>query len=592
MRKILFIYFLISFGFYAHATHNRACEIQYRRIAPFTQVIGSSTVQVYTYSITVIRYTDNGPGVADRCKDTVYFGDGTKAAVPRINGPTNSCNCGTVNAVAVGCGSVISNNFSYTVKYNVYSVIHTYSGPGNYIISSGDYSRNSGIHNIPNSSNFPSYCEALLMINSLTDRNTSPILSNPPAQQGVVGACYYHNPCAYDSDGDSLSYEVVTCKDASGQTIPGYFYPETGPGGNYSINAVTGLLTWCSPQYAGEYNVAIVVKEWRKVGCQGAYSMIGYVLRDMQILTYATTAATPLSSVTIADTCVSAGTLVSKHLITPSNYLAYLYGEAATITNSPAGINTTVGTGTFDAQFSWQTNCSHVRRKPYDINLVCSFLGSSPLQKFYKQFRVTVLPPTPTLYQMQVDTGKVTLTWFPANNCLTNLAGYKIYRKVGGAPPVLGNNCGNGFSPNSGFALIGSAPSGANSFVDNNVWPIPNGSIAHYVVTAVTDDCLESSSANLQTVTLIVGINENTFDKNLKVYPNPFSNKLTLEFGDVSGDKTEIKVFANDGRLVYSDYTENTKGIINLDVDTLNPGIYLLSVKTKQGVAHRKLIKQ
>lgn len=588
MKKFLSIFFLNLFVFSAHATHNRAGEILYKRIAPFTNVVGSTTVNVYTYSITVIKYTDDGPGVADRCVDTVYFGDGTRGIAPRINGLTN-CSCGTLNGNAIGCGVIILNTGSYKVKYNVYSIIHTYPGAGSYLIRTFDPNRNQGIHNIPNSVNLPFYIESYLVINSVTGANSSPILSNPPIAQGVVGSCYFHNPCAYDLDGDSLSYEITTCRAENGQTIQGYFYPETG-GGNFNINPTTGLLSWCTPQYADQYNIAFLVKEWRKNGCNGSYSLIGYVLRDMQILTYAVSAGT-FSSTGVGDTCISAGAVVSKHVFTSSNYQPSLSSLVTTFTNSPATLSLNAANGTIDAAFSWQTNCSHVRKNPYDINLVFTYPGF-PLQKFYKQFRVTVLPPTPTLYQMQVDTGKVTLTWFPANNCLTNLAGYKIYRKVGGAPPVLGNNCGNGFSPNSGFALIGSAPSGANSFVDNNVWPIPNGSIAHYVVTAVTDDCLESSSANLQTVTLIVGINENTFDKNLKVYPNPFSNKLTLEFGDVSGDKTEIKVFANDGRLVYSDYTENTKGIINLDVDTLNPGIYLLSVKTKQGVAHRKLIKQ
>ena len=62
----------------ARATHNRAGEILYKRIAPFTNTVNGVTVHVYTYSITVIKYTDSGVNVADRCIDTVYFGDGTK----------------------------------------------------------------------------------------------------------------------------------------------------------------------------------------------------------------------------------------------------------------------------------------------------------------------------------------------------------------------------------------------------------------------------------------------------------------------------------------------------------------------------------
>src|ERR1043165_3346015 len=69
------------------ATHNRSGEILYKRIAPFSAIVNGVTVSVYNYSITVIKYTDhNLATVADRCVDTVYFGDGDRGIAPRING--------------------------------------------------------------------------------------------------------------------------------------------------------------------------------------------------------------------------------------------------------------------------------------------------------------------------------------------------------------------------------------------------------------------------------------------------------------------------------------------------------------------------
>jgi len=49
------------------------------------------------------------------------------------------------------------------------------------------------------------------------------------------------------------------------------------------MNAVTGNLSWCTPQFLGEYNIALMVKEWRKNG-SGSAELIGYVMRDMQVL--------------------------------------------------------------------------------------------------------------------------------------------------------------------------------------------------------------------------------------------------------------------------------------------------------------------
>src|SRR4051812_41880458 len=164
--KLFIIFCSLCFS-YAKATHNRAGEITYKRIEPFTKVIGGVTVQVYTYSITIIKYTDDGPGIADRCVDTIYFGDGDRGIAPRIKEGMTGCGCGSFNGQAVGCGTLIINESSgsgngYKVKMNVYTIIHTYPGAGSYLIRTLDPNRNQGVHNIPNSVNLPFYIESKL----------------------------------------------------------------------------------------------------------------------------------------------------------------------------------------------------------------------------------------------------------------------------------------------------------------------------------------------------------------------------------------------------------------------------------------------
>jgi len=110
MRTLLAIacIFLINTVF---ATHNRAGEIYYKRIAPFSKVIMGNVVPVYMYSITLVKYTDDGPNIADRCVDTVYFGDGNRAVVYRENGfSCNKCN------FQATCGELISSAQGYVVK--------------------------------------------------------------------------------------------------------------------------------------------------------------------------------------------------------------------------------------------------------------------------------------------------------------------------------------------------------------------------------------------------------------------------------------------------------------------------------------------
>jgi len=55
--------------------------------------------------------------------------------------------------------------------------------------------------------------------------DNSPILMIPPIDNACVNEPFYHNPGAYDPDGDSLSYKLVPCRGDQGLVIPGYTLP-------------------------------------------------------------------------------------------------------------------------------------------------------------------------------------------------------------------------------------------------------------------------------------------------------------------------------------------------------------------------------
>ncbi|MEI8135963.1 MAG: gliding motility-associated C-terminal domain-containing protein [Bacteroidota bacterium] len=508
MRRllVLFILFISVCGF---ATHNRAGEIVYKRIAPYTQTLGSITVQVYTYSITLIKYTDDGPNVADRCVDTIYFGDGQRGVAPRINGGTSlGCSCGPGGA----CGSLIINDPSYKVKLNIYTIIHTYGTSGSYLIRSYDPNRNAGVHNIPNSINQPFYLESLLTINNFSGANTSPSFLYPPIDRACFDKCFYHNPGAYDIDGDSLSYEISTSRGENGQTVPGYFFPETGGAANatYNINAVTGLLTWCSPQFLSEYNIAFIVKEWRK-NTSGIYILIGYVLRDMQVVVGSCPNNDPPFLTVPIDTCVQAGSKITKRIIygDPNINVVTLQGNGgafsgptpiAVLTNTSFAVTSSLTTST-SATFVWQTSCAHIRSQPYQTVFKVEDSGipasnpSSPIKLVnFATYNIRVAPPAVQNVTAVPIGSTMKVTWSlsacnPTNNPIT---AYKIYRK-NDCTPFIYDPCKTGVSPSSGFTYIGQAASTATTFIDNNGG---NGLVVgqdySYLVVAVYKDGSES----------------------------------------------------------------------------------------------------
>ena len=277
MNKIYCSFLICLMSSSLFATHNRAGEILYKRIAPFVSGTGAATVAVYTYSFTLIKYTDFGVSVAYDCTDTLNFGDGSKSVVSRINGTNSGC-CPN----GITCGQLIVNTANYKVNKSMYSAVHQYSAPGTYYVFCLNRNRNAGVINISNSVNQAFYVESALIIYPNAEPNSSPELTYPPIDKAYTGLCFYHNPNAIDADGDSLIYQLAPCQSAFNQQVTGYSYPTFS---NYFfINGYTGLLNWCTPIQSGEYNVALKVFEWRKASANAPAKLMGYVLRDMQIM--------------------------------------------------------------------------------------------------------------------------------------------------------------------------------------------------------------------------------------------------------------------------------------------------------------------
>ena len=146
-----------------------------------------------------------------------------------------------------------------------------------------DPNRNGGILNVnpPNSDQVPFYLEAQFTIlsSSFMGTNDSPKFLNPPIDIGYENQPFVHCPSHIDTDGDSLAYELVIPRQASGTPVTNYVFPEAvgTPFHFIQLDPVTGLFTWMEPRVAGEYVITILLKEYRNG------TLIGQIYRDMQI---------------------------------------------------------------------------------------------------------------------------------------------------------------------------------------------------------------------------------------------------------------------------------------------------------------------
>jgi gliding motility-associated-like protein len=428
MRKLLFLIgFLFCFAFSARATHQRAAEITY------TWLGGNA------YEFTLTTY--NVPNAAWQQRDSlrINWGDGSEEYVPRIEW----------------------HNLGNDCVLNTYKSIHNYSSSGTYTISMEDANRNFGVINVPNSVMVPMHIDTEVVINPFLGYNNSVQLLNPPLDRGCVGRLYLHNPSAYDPDGDSLSYKLVTCKGQDGIEIAGYTLPQASH--SFDIDPFTGELRWENPVIQGEYNVAIMVEEWRH-GVK-----IGSVVRDMQIII--SQCDNDLPNIYCEDQyCLVAGEqldfIISASDPDGDNVTLTASGAPLEVAVSPAMLNPETAFGLQpEMEFLWNTNYAHIRNTPYQVVVHAKDDDSPVSLTNIKTISINVMAPKVQGFTADLHGHDVNLSWqhYPCSNAVALL----VYRKAG---------C-NGYEPDEcetgireGYQLITTLSNvSATSYTDTNL---------------------------------------------------------------------------------------------------------------------------
>ncbi|MBN8703318.1 MAG: gliding motility-associated C-terminal domain-containing protein [Bacteroidetes bacterium] len=556
MKRLIYILLFSLNTITGFATHNRAGEITYNWLGGLT------------YEIVITTYTkESSP--ADRCELVIHYGDGDTAVLNRTNGPVNSTSA---------CGSIPNGqSLGNDIKKNIYKGTHTYPGSGIYSLWMEDPNRISGVDNIPNSVDVPFALESKLIINSILGSNSSPQLLNPPIDNACTNVCFYHNPGAFDADGDSLSYSLVTCLGASANPIGGYTLPPTTS--TLFIDAVTGDFEWCTPLNQGIYNVAILIEEWRTIN--GQRFRVGQVLRDLQIDVAGCNNDPPVIS-NLRDTCVNAGTLLTMTVSAfdiNGNSISYSASGGPFILSPAATFNSSTRV------FSWPTSCNHVRKQPHLVSFKAVDNGNPSLVDF-ETVKITVVAPAPQNPTANALGTSIKLSWDksfcdPTNN---KFVGYKIYRKAGtsGWSPA---HCETGVPSYTGFSLVGSMPISQGFTIDstnftdsNNGMGLIHGENYCYRIVACFLDGAESYASievceQLKNdIPIITNVDvtatdiatggikvkwtmpiTNTQNFDTLVYPGPYRIELKQSEGFVLGTPSIVATFTANSILNWND---------------------------------------
>lgn len=449
---------LLFSGGAVFGTHNRAGEITYEKLG------------TYTYKATIVTYTKTS-SPADRPELEFWWGDGSRDTVPR-------------NSIVFNVGP--------DIQRNTYIATHVYPGPGSYVMYFLDENRNANVVNIPGSVNIPFYVETQLVISPAFLTNSSPQLLQPPIDNGSVNRIFIHNPNAFDPDGDSLSYELTPCKGFGGAPVPGYIYPSAS--NSFGLDPVSGDLVWDAPQLVGEYNVAMVIREWRDIPGIGLLN-IGYVTRDMQITIYPPVNDPPQITA-LADTCIEAGDVLAFNVIATDPTLTETITLSATggplaLGTSPATFSSTPGQGTATGSFSWSTVCAHVRKSPYAVVFKAEDNNAQVALADLESMTITVVGPAPTNPSATASGNSLVLNW--DQSFCTEAVGYKVYRRITpyGFTPGY---CETGVPTYTGYALLATVNGlSATTFTDDNNGAGLSPAVQYcYMVTAFYPDGAES----------------------------------------------------------------------------------------------------
>jgi hypothetical protein len=471
-NSLLAIVFLLAIGANSYGTHLRAGEIIVERV--------SCNSLTFKITVTVFTNTLNTNVLFGGTDDYLDFGDGSDPdgdGIPGILVPETQ--------------NIQRNDLGEGVATASFTVFHTFPGYQQYIVSYSEPNRNAGVQNMDASVTTRFYIETKIIVDPYLGCNNTPQLLVPPIDKACTGVAWFHNPGAYDPDGDSLSYEMVTPFRDKGTPVNNYKLPndtkfggtsETGGAPTFSINPIDGTITWDSPGLKGEYNIAFHIIEWRFV--LGEWRQMGYVRRDMQIIVDECDNERPDLEIP-EDVCVVAGTTLEATIYGTDpdgdDVKIEAYSEIlnlapaqspATVFPDPAEFRSTVPSKA-ELKFTWNTECLHVKEQPYAVVFKITDNSQGTRLITFKTWFIRVVGPEPEWVSAALVPGtrSARLDWDPY--ACQNADSIQVWRRVDSFV-FEPDSCQTGMPEFLGYEKIATVgvKTASNvpitSFVDNN----------------------------------------------------------------------------------------------------------------------------
>jgi Secretion system C-terminal sorting domain len=106
------------------------------------------------------------------------------------------------------------------------------------------------------------------------------------------------------------------------------------------------------------------------------------------------------------------------------------------------------------------------------------------------------------------------------------------------------------------------------------------------VITLTNANGLQNTIGIFYNETYPLSLTDNMLNELVSVYPNPFSNQLTLKGNGIEG----YSLYAMSGQLLISQKTSDE--LISIDAQNLTRGTYVIKIETAEGIVYKKVIKQ